>query len=152
MTARQEMLSIMELRTDSCDRKSLVSRTHDLDSCIMSNPCLMSAAYQCAFPRVPHCSCCACDWQLVPLIDWISDTRSQEYISLQSLVKCLDHRCIASLATGYWVQKPSWLVCDKERASGLSARLSCSDVERSTVFTCHWWHVNSATSGCHSSD
>ena len=27
-----------------------------------------------------------------PLIDWISDTRSQGYTDLQSLVKCLDHR------------------------------------------------------------
>jgi len=30
----------------------------------------------------------------VPLIDWISDTRSQGCIDLQSLVKCLDHRGI----------------------------------------------------------
>ena len=30
------------------------------------------------------------------LIDWISDTRSQGYINLQSLVKCLDHRGVAS--------------------------------------------------------
>jgi hypothetical protein len=28
----------------------------------------------------------------VPLIDWISDTLSQGYTNLQSLVKCLDHR------------------------------------------------------------
>ncbi len=28
----------------------------------------------------------------VPLVDWISDTRSQGYTGLQSLVKCLDHR------------------------------------------------------------
>ena len=28
------------------------------------------------------------------LIDWISDTRSQGYTDLQSLVKCLDHRGI----------------------------------------------------------
>ncbi len=28
------------------------------------------------------------------LIDWISDTRSQGYANLQSLVKCLDHRGI----------------------------------------------------------
>jgi hypothetical protein len=28
----------------------------------------------------------------VPLIDWISDTRSQGCSDLQSLVKCLDHR------------------------------------------------------------
>jgi hypothetical protein len=31
-----------------------------------------------------------------PLIDWISDTRSQGYTDLQSLVKCLDHRDIVS--------------------------------------------------------
>ena len=30
----------------------------------------------------------------VPLIDWISDTRSQGCTDLQSLVKCLDHRVI----------------------------------------------------------
>jgi len=30
------------------------------------------------------------------LIDWISDTLSQGYTNLQSLVKCLDHRGIAS--------------------------------------------------------
>ncbi len=30
----------------------------------------------------------------VSLIDWISDTRSQECTDLQSLVKCLDHRGI----------------------------------------------------------
>ena len=29
----------------------------------------------------------------VSLIDWISDTRPQGYTDLQSLVKCLDHRC-----------------------------------------------------------
>ena len=34
----------------------------------------------------------------VPLIDWISDTLSQGYTNLQSLVKCLDHRGIA------WIQ------------------------------------------------
>ena len=27
-----------------------------------------------------------------PWVDWISDTRSQGYTDLQSLVKCLDHR------------------------------------------------------------
>ena len=27
----------------------------------------------------------------IPLVDWISDTRSQGYTGLQSLVKCLDH-------------------------------------------------------------
>jgi len=32
----------------------------------------------------------------VPLIDWISDTLSQGYTNLQSLVKCLDHRNIVS--------------------------------------------------------
>ncbi len=32
----------------------------------------------------------------VSLIDWISDTLSQGYTNLQSLVKCLDHRGIAS--------------------------------------------------------
>ena len=32
----------------------------------------------------------------VPLIEWISDTLSQGYTNLQSLVKCLDHRVIAS--------------------------------------------------------
>ncbi len=30
------------------------------------------------------------------LIDWISDTLSQGYTDLQSLVKCLDHRDIVS--------------------------------------------------------
>ncbi len=30
----------------------------------------------------------------VSSIDWISDTRSQGYTELQSLVKCLDHRGI----------------------------------------------------------
>ena len=30
----------------------------------------------------------------VPLIGWISDTLSQGYTDLQSLVKCLDHRGI----------------------------------------------------------
>ena len=30
------------------------------------------------------------------LINWISDTLSQGYTSLQSLVKCLDHRNIVS--------------------------------------------------------
>ena len=37
-------------------------------------------------------------WQVVlvmqtalSLIDWISDTRSQAYTALQSLVKCLEH-------------------------------------------------------------
>ena len=30
------------------------------------------------------------------LLDWISDTRSQGYTDLQSLVKCLDHRNIVS--------------------------------------------------------
>ena len=29
---------------------------------------------------------------VVPLTDWISDTRSQGYTDLQSLAKCLDHR------------------------------------------------------------
>ena len=33
---------------------------------------------------------------IVPLIDWISDTLSQGYTDLQSLVKCLDHRDIVS--------------------------------------------------------
>jgi hypothetical protein len=33
---------------------------------------------------------------LVSLIDWISDTFSQECTGLQSLVKCLDHRDIVS--------------------------------------------------------
>ena len=32
----------------------------------------------------------------VPLIDWISDTLSQEYTNLQSLLKCLDHTNIVS--------------------------------------------------------
>ena len=32
----------------------------------------------------------------LPLIDWISDTLSQGYTNLQSLVKCLDHRNIVS--------------------------------------------------------
>jgi len=32
----------------------------------------------------------------IPLIDWTSDTRSQGYTNLQSLVKRLDHRDIAS--------------------------------------------------------
>ncbi len=32
------------------------------------------------------------------LIDWISDTRSQGYTDLQSLLKCLDHREVAYLA------------------------------------------------------
>ena len=32
----------------------------------------------------------------VPLVDWISDTRSQGYTGLQSLVKCLDHRALMS--------------------------------------------------------
>ena len=32
----------------------------------------------------------------VPFIDWISDTLSQGYTTLQSLVKCLDHRGIVS--------------------------------------------------------
>jgi len=31
----------------------------------------------------------------VPLVDWISDTRSQGCTDLQSLVKCLDHRGVA---------------------------------------------------------
>ena len=31
-----------------------------------------------------------------PLIDWISDTLSQEYTNLQSLLKCLDHTNIVS--------------------------------------------------------
>ncbi len=31
---------------------------------------------------------------LLSLIGWISDTRSQGYTDLQSLVKCLDHRGI----------------------------------------------------------
>ena len=30
------------------------------------------------------------------MVDWISDTRSQGYTGLQSLVKCLDHRDIMS--------------------------------------------------------
>jgi len=30
------------------------------------------------------------------LTDWMSDTRSQGYTDLQSLVKCLDHRVIVS--------------------------------------------------------
>ena len=30
---------------------------------------------------------------LLSLIDWISDTRPQGSDDLQSLVKCLDHRC-----------------------------------------------------------
>ena len=34
----------------------------------------------------------------VPLIDWISDTLSQGYTNLQSLVKCLDPRIIAVYA------------------------------------------------------
>jgi hypothetical protein len=33
---------------------------------------------------------------MASLIDWISDTRSQGYTNLQSLVRCLDHRDIAS--------------------------------------------------------
>ncbi len=37
-----------------------------------------------------------CVKSLVPLIDWISNTRSQGYTDLQSLVKCLDHRDIVS--------------------------------------------------------
>jgi len=32
----------------------------------------------------------------ISLIDWISDTQSQGYTDLQSLVKCLDHRDIVS--------------------------------------------------------
>ena len=37
-----------------------------------------------------------CGFISVPLIDWISDTLSQGYINLQSLVKCLGHRSIVS--------------------------------------------------------
>ena len=36
---------------------------------------------------------CFCKFSL---IDWISDTRSQGYTDLQSLVKCLDHRDFVS--------------------------------------------------------
>ena len=34
--------------------------------------------------------------EAISLIDWISDTLSQGYTNLQSLVECLDHRGIAS--------------------------------------------------------
>ena len=43
-----------------------------------------------------NASAAAATLTAVPLIDWISDTLSQGYTNLQSLVKCLDHRGIAS--------------------------------------------------------
>ena len=33
----------------------------------------------------------------ISLIGWVSDTLSQGYTNLQSLVKCLDHRVIVSV-------------------------------------------------------
>ena len=43
--------------------------------------------------HVPLCDCTELD-SFIPLIDLISDTRSQGCTDLQSLVKCLDHRGI----------------------------------------------------------
>ena len=39
---------------------------------------------------MPHCT--VLHMSASSLIDWISDTLSQGYTVLQSLVKCLDHR------------------------------------------------------------
>ncbi len=41
--------------------------------------------------------CQAAEVSWVPLIDWISDTRSRGYTDLQSLGQYLDHRGIASV-------------------------------------------------------
>ena len=45
------------------------------------------------------------------LIDWISDTLSQGYTHLQSLVKCLDHRGIASITVCSQATCWPWRLC-----------------------------------------
>ena len=57
----------------------------------------------------------------VSLVGWISDTRSQKYTGLQSLVKCLDHRgfisdtCIRSITA---CRLPHYGDCSLQRYQG----------------------------------
>ncbi len=79
-----------------------------------------------AFSKVRHYHdvCCAKWYALLagPLVDWISDTLSQGYTGLQSLVKCLDHRDIMSDTACSQAKVVYALLAECE--SALSARAS----------------------------
>ena len=56
---------------------------------IVPETSLSAATYKCLDLHITHAI--ADTSKGVPLIDWISDTRHQGCVDLQSLVKCLDH-------------------------------------------------------------
>ena len=69
------------------------TNTHDMPVCSIIRWALHGSGVTVGSGVTWSCVTSPC-LALVFLIDWISDTRSQGYIALQSLLKCLDHRGI----------------------------------------------------------